>query len=156
MKYPVTYPMRAPAASSPSFGYAGIGGDFIKGFVATGTLAAIQGRGTCPAIDRRTLRLALQGGVALAVGADGAVLVGEPHPGPIARRLAEHAHPQVVRQTRLDRELGPDQSVHLGMGVAAHEAARVVADDLGLQSLGEVPRVVGFARRGIFLGQCFA
>lgn len=67
MKYPVTYPIRYPAA--PAFGYTGMRGDFIKGFVATGTLAAIQARGTCPAIDRRTVRLALQGGLALATGA---------------------------------------------------------------------------------------
>lgn len=67
MKYPVVYPMRLPAAPAP--GYAGMGGEFIKGFIATGTLAAIQGRGNCVGIDRRTVRLALQGGFALATGA---------------------------------------------------------------------------------------
>lgn len=66
MKYPVVYPIRLPAA--PALGYAGMGGEFIKGFIATGTLAAIQG-GNCVAVDRRTVRLALQGGFALATGA---------------------------------------------------------------------------------------
>ncbi len=66
-RYQVAYPMGLPV--DPVNGFAGIRGEFIKGFVATGTLTAIQARGMRPAVDRRTLRLALQGGIALATGA---------------------------------------------------------------------------------------
>ncbi len=46
----------------------GSGADFLRGFVAAGTLGAIQERGGQARLDRRTLRLALQGGSALAAG----------------------------------------------------------------------------------------
>ncbi len=41
---------------------------FVQGFVATGMLASIQNRPGRPAVNRRALRLALQGGTALAAG----------------------------------------------------------------------------------------
>jgi hypothetical protein len=43
-------------------------GAFVQGFVATGLLAALQKRPGRPAADKRALRLALQGGAALAAG----------------------------------------------------------------------------------------
>lgn len=49
-----------------------LGADFARGLVATGLLAAVQGRAARPGgrrERRRVLRLALQGGVALAAGA---------------------------------------------------------------------------------------
>lgn len=42
--------------------------DFLRGLVATGILSAIQQHDGRPRLDRRTLRLALQGGSALAAG----------------------------------------------------------------------------------------
>lgn len=42
--------------------------DFLRGLVATGILSAIQRPGDKPRLDRRTWRLALQGGSALAAG----------------------------------------------------------------------------------------
>lgn len=42
--------------------------DFLRGFIAAGTLGAVQERGGKSRLDRRTLRLALQGGSALAAG----------------------------------------------------------------------------------------
>lgn len=42
--------------------------EFIKGSLTTGLLAALQHRNGQPLLDRRTLRLALQGGAALAAG----------------------------------------------------------------------------------------
>lgn len=42
--------------------------DFLRGLVTTGLLASVQERGRKPRIDRRTARLALQGGSALAAG----------------------------------------------------------------------------------------
>lgn len=42
--------------------------DFLKGCVATGILGAIQNGSGRPRLDRRKLRLALQGGTALASG----------------------------------------------------------------------------------------
>ncbi len=44
------------------------GSDFLQGFVSAGVLAAAQTRGLRPKADKRTLRLALQGGTALAAG----------------------------------------------------------------------------------------
>ncbi|MDO5103758.1 MAG: hypothetical protein Q4D91_12830 [Lautropia sp.] len=40
--------------------------EFVRGSITTGILAALQGRQA--SLDRRTLRLAVQGGVALAAG----------------------------------------------------------------------------------------
>ena len=48
--------------------YPAIGGDFMRGFIATGVLAAVQRRPQRPVLDQRTLRIALQGGAALAAG----------------------------------------------------------------------------------------
>jgi len=42
--------------------------DFLRGLVATGILSSIQQHNGKPRLDRRTLRLALQGGSALAAG----------------------------------------------------------------------------------------
>lgn len=56
MRYPLTLSPR-PAT-----------GAFVQGFVATGLLAAIQNQPGRPTLDRRALRLALQGGTALAAG----------------------------------------------------------------------------------------
>lgn len=44
--------------------------EFIRGSISTGILAALQGQGQRPLLsfDQRTLRLALQGGAALAAG----------------------------------------------------------------------------------------
>ncbi|MDO4905539.1 MAG: hypothetical protein Q4A16_08330 [Lautropia sp.] len=42
--------------------------EFIRGSITTGILAALQGPGPLGSLDRRTLRLALQGGAALAAG----------------------------------------------------------------------------------------
>lgn len=49
-----------------------VSGALIQGFVATGLLASIQNQPGRPALDRRALRLALQGGVALAAGSSAA------------------------------------------------------------------------------------
>ncbi len=43
-----------------------MGSDFIRGFVATSILSAVQDHPGKPRLDRRTLRLAMQGGSALA------------------------------------------------------------------------------------------
>lgn len=42
--------------------------EFVRGFVTSGLLAALQSQGYQPRLDRRTLRLAVQGGAALASG----------------------------------------------------------------------------------------
>ena len=42
--------------------------DFLRGFIAAGVLASVQDRPQHPKLDRRTARLALQGGSALATG----------------------------------------------------------------------------------------
>ncbi|MFV5214005.1 hypothetical protein ACLIIZ_09785 [Azonexus caeni] len=47
----------------------GGGNEFVRGFVTGGMLGAVQQRGGGLNLDRRTLRLALQGGCALAGGA---------------------------------------------------------------------------------------
>ena len=49
-----------------------VSGSFVQGFVATGLLASIQSQPGRPALDRRTLRRALQGGAALAAGTSAA------------------------------------------------------------------------------------
>jgi len=49
-----------------------VSGAFVQGFVATGLLAAIQNQTGRPVLDRRALRLALQGGAALAAGSSAA------------------------------------------------------------------------------------
>lgn len=43
-------------------------GAFVQGLVAAGLLAAVQGQPGMPVMDKRTLRLALQGGASLAAG----------------------------------------------------------------------------------------
>ncbi len=58
--YPAAVPMPVGYRASPA------PGAFVQGLVAAGLLAAIQGRPGMPALDRRTLRLALQGGASLA------------------------------------------------------------------------------------------
>lgn len=45
------------------------GSEFVRGMITGGMLGAIQGRGGSLQFDRRALRLALQGGCALASGA---------------------------------------------------------------------------------------
>lgn len=52
-----------------------LGADFVRGMVATGIVAAVQERGKRPVFDRRTTRLALQGGTALATGSSAARLL---------------------------------------------------------------------------------
>lgn len=42
--------------------------DFVRGFVAAGLLSVVQDRPGQAAVDRRTVRRALQGGAALAAG----------------------------------------------------------------------------------------
>jgi hypothetical protein len=42
--------------------------DFVRGLVSAGLLAAVQNRPGRAAADRRTMRLALQGGTSLAAG----------------------------------------------------------------------------------------
>lgn len=42
--------------------------EFVRGFVTSGLLAALQSQGCQPRLDRRTLRLAVQGGAALGSG----------------------------------------------------------------------------------------
>ena len=42
--------------------------EFVRGFVTSGLLAALQSQGCQPRLDCRTLRLAVQGGTALASG----------------------------------------------------------------------------------------
>ncbi len=66
---PTAY-MAYPAAPGTPLGTrAGpVPGAFVQGLVATGLLAAVQGRPGMPAMDRRALRLALQGGASLAAG----------------------------------------------------------------------------------------
>lgn len=59
-------PLVAP--SWPVAGYGEVGADFIRGFVATGILTAVQDQPARPHLDRRTLRRAMQGGSALAAG----------------------------------------------------------------------------------------
>ncbi len=59
-------PVLAPF--QPVVGYGNVGADFIRGFVATGILSAVQDRQANPRLDRRTLRRAMQGGSALAAG----------------------------------------------------------------------------------------
>ena len=61
MKYPPTVVPSRP-----------VSGSFVQGFVATGLLASIQQQTGRPALDRRALRLALQGGAALAAGSSAA------------------------------------------------------------------------------------
>lgn len=56
------------ALSPPFAGYGEVGADFIRGFVATGVLTAVQDQPARPRLDRRTLRRAMQGGSALAAG----------------------------------------------------------------------------------------
>lgn len=56
------WPAAKPLAPTPA------GSAFVQGFVAAGLLAAVQDRAGRPAADRRTLRLALQGGASLAAG----------------------------------------------------------------------------------------
>lgn len=48
------------------------GKEFLRGFIAAGLLGAVQERQGQNRLDRRTLRLALQGGSALAAGANAA------------------------------------------------------------------------------------
>lgn len=73
MKHPLAVPGHAggralapgrpvPAATSPR----SLAEEFVRGSITTGILASLQGRRA--SLDRRTLRLALQGGVALAAG----------------------------------------------------------------------------------------
>lgn len=57
--------MRHPVVVAPGRSAAGA---FVQGFVANGLLAALQHQTGRPALDRRTLRRALQGGAALAAG----------------------------------------------------------------------------------------
>lgn len=57
--------MRPPVVMAPGRPASGV---FVQGFVASGLLAALQHRTRRPAFDRRALRLALQGGAALAAG----------------------------------------------------------------------------------------
>lgn len=45
-----------------------IQGDFVRGFVATGLLSAIQDQRSQSPLNRRALRRALQGGASLAAG----------------------------------------------------------------------------------------
>jgi hypothetical protein len=45
---------------------------FVQGFVASGLLASIQNQPGRPVADKRALRLALQGGTALAAGTSAA------------------------------------------------------------------------------------
>ncbi|MFV0370988.1 MAG: hypothetical protein ACK5JI_05025 [Azonexus sp.] len=47
---------------------AGVSRDFVRGFVASGLLGAVQDRQVVLRLDRRALRLGLQGGSALAAG----------------------------------------------------------------------------------------
>lgn len=49
-----------------------VSGAFVQGFVASGLLASLQHQPGGPALDRRALRVALQGGVALAAGSSAA------------------------------------------------------------------------------------
>ncbi len=57
MRYPVIMAPARPAS-----------GAFVQGFVASGLLATLQHQAGRPALDQRALRLALQGGAALAAG----------------------------------------------------------------------------------------
>lgn len=59
-------PIVAPPQSVAGGGE--VGADFIRGFVATGILSAVQDLPGRPHLDRRTLRRAMQGGSALAAG----------------------------------------------------------------------------------------
>lgn len=54
--------------SRPLAGHGEVGADFIRGFVATGILSAVQDQPARLRLDRRTLRCAMQGGSALAAG----------------------------------------------------------------------------------------
>lgn len=57
-----------PVAAGTALGQraAPMPGAFVQGMVAAGLLAAFQGQPGMPAMDKRTLRLALQGGASLA------------------------------------------------------------------------------------------
>lgn len=60
--YPVTASMPVGYRAGP------VPGAFVQGLVAAGLLAAVQGQPGMPVMDKRTLRLALQGGASLAAG----------------------------------------------------------------------------------------
>lgn len=60
---PATLDLRRQLRGRP-----GIQGDFVRGFVAAGLLSAVQDQRGWSAVDRRTLRRALQGGTSLAAG----------------------------------------------------------------------------------------
>lgn len=62
-RMPATLDLRQHLQISP-----GIQGDFVRGFVAAGLLSAVQDQRGWSAVDRRTLRRALQGGASLAAG----------------------------------------------------------------------------------------
>lgn len=61
--------MKYPQAMTPS---RPVSGSFVQGFVASGLLASIQNQPGRPVLDRRALRLALQGGAVLAAGSSAA------------------------------------------------------------------------------------
>lgn len=66
---PQTYAGYPAMATMPVGTRAGpVPGSFVQGVVAAGLLAAIQNRPGLPALDKRALRLALQGGASLAAG----------------------------------------------------------------------------------------
>jgi hypothetical protein len=54
--------------SRPLAGDSGIQTNFVRGLVASGLLAVVQDPRGQPAVSRRTLRRALQGGASLAAG----------------------------------------------------------------------------------------
>jgi hypothetical protein len=57
--------MRHPVIMAPGRPASGA---FVQGFVVSGLLATLQQRAHQPALDQRALRIALQGGAALAAG----------------------------------------------------------------------------------------
>lgn len=57
-----------PASPPPLRRQADVATDFLRGLVASGLLGAVQRQGGKPRLNRRTARLALQGGSALAAG----------------------------------------------------------------------------------------
>lgn len=64
-------PANAPAAVLPAVqpdSQRTLTDEFVRGFITSGVLAALQGQGCQPQLSRRTLRLAVQGGAALACG----------------------------------------------------------------------------------------
>ncbi|WP_153117596.1 hypothetical protein [Rhodocyclus tenuis] len=63
------YPCPLPLAARQP---APVGAAFITGLVTQGLLLSLQGRGMQPRLDRRTARMALQGGAALAAGTSAA------------------------------------------------------------------------------------